>query len=98
MPHSFFNTRDGDHFVRDELGLEVQGIEAGRDEPTRGMADLAKELFPAQSVEGKRRHHEQVHRRDFWHALRRNVHQLWPRGPRRLIMYLATVKLKRIEP
>jgi hypothetical protein len=46
MPHYFFDTRDGDHFTRDELGLELDGIEAARDEATLGMGDLARDALP----------------------------------------------------
>jgi hypothetical protein len=46
MPHYFFDTRDGPEFVRDELGIELDGIEAARDEATRGLADLARDALP----------------------------------------------------
>jgi hypothetical protein len=29
-----------------------------------------------EQVEGKRRHHEQVHRRDFWHVIAQKRYQL----------------------
>jgi hypothetical protein len=46
MPLYFFDTRDGADFVRDEIGLELEGIEQARDEATRGMADLVKDALP----------------------------------------------------
>ena len=46
MPHYFFDTRDGDNFIRDELGIELDGVEAARDEATAGLADLAKDALP----------------------------------------------------
>jgi hypothetical protein len=46
MPLYYFDTRDGDNFIRDELGLELDGIEQARDEATRGMADLARDALP----------------------------------------------------
>ena len=46
MPHYFFDTRDGDDFIRDEIGIELDGVEAARDEATRGLADLAKDALP----------------------------------------------------
>ncbi|MEA2860496.1 MAG: hypothetical protein QOC72_2535 [Methylobacteriaceae bacterium] len=46
VPLYFFDTRDGDHLIRDELGLELDGIEQARDEATRGMADLVKDALP----------------------------------------------------
>jgi hypothetical protein len=42
----FFDTRDGPHFIRDDIGIELEGIEAVRNEATRGLADLAKEALP----------------------------------------------------
>jgi hypothetical protein len=46
MPHYFFDTRDGDDFIRDNEGIELDGIEAARDEATRGLTDLAKDALP----------------------------------------------------
>jgi hypothetical protein len=46
MPHYFFDTRDGPDLVRDDEGLELDGIEAARDEATRGLTDLAKDTLP----------------------------------------------------
>ena len=46
MRRYFFDTRDGDTFIRDECGLEFDGIESARDEATRGLADMAKDAIP----------------------------------------------------
>jgi hypothetical protein len=46
MPHYFFDTRDNSHFMRDESGLELDDLEAARDEATRGLADLARDALP----------------------------------------------------
>jgi hypothetical protein len=46
MPHYFFDTRDGPELLRDEEGLELEGIQQARDEATRGLADLAKDVIP----------------------------------------------------
>jgi hypothetical protein len=46
MARYFFDTRDGADFVRDEEGLELDGLEAAREEATRGLTDLAKEVLP----------------------------------------------------
>jgi hypothetical protein len=46
MPHYFFDTRNGPDLVRDDEGLELAGIEAARDEATRGLTDLAKDALP----------------------------------------------------
>jgi hypothetical protein len=47
MTRYYFDTRDGAEFIRDELGIELDGIEAARDEATRGLADFAGTRFPA---------------------------------------------------
>jgi hypothetical protein len=46
MPHFYFDTRDGPDLIRDEIGLELDGIEDARDEATRGIADLARDALP----------------------------------------------------
>ena len=47
MPHYFFATRcNSEDFVRDEAGLELDNVEAARDEATRGLADLARDTLP----------------------------------------------------
>jgi hypothetical protein len=46
MPRYFFDTRDGADFVRDEIGIELDGVEAARDEATRGLADFARDALP----------------------------------------------------
>jgi hypothetical protein len=46
VPRYFFDTRDNSHFVRDEDGLELNGLDAARTEATRGLADLAKDVLP----------------------------------------------------
>jgi hypothetical protein len=46
MPHYFFDTRDGADLIRDEIELELDGIEAARDEAARGLADFAKDALP----------------------------------------------------
>jgi hypothetical protein len=46
MPLYYFDTRDGHHLIRDELGIELDGIAKARDEATRGLADLVKDALP----------------------------------------------------
>jgi hypothetical protein len=46
MPRYFFDTRDGADFVRDEIGIELDGVEAARVEATRGLADFARDALP----------------------------------------------------
>jgi hypothetical protein len=46
MPLYYFDTRDDHHLIRDELGIELDGIAEARDEATRGLADLTKDALP----------------------------------------------------
>jgi len=46
MPRYFFDTRDGDSFIRDDDGIDFDGIEQARDEATRGLADMARDAIP----------------------------------------------------
>jgi len=45
MPQYFFDTRDGPELLRDEEGLELDGIQQARDEAARGLLDLARDLI-----------------------------------------------------
>jgi len=47
MPRYFFDTRDGADFVRDEIGIELDGVEAARDEATGALRILRGMRFPA---------------------------------------------------
>jgi uncharacterized protein DUF6894 len=46
MPQYFFDTRDGPELLRDEKGVELDGIQQARDEAARGLLDLARDLIP----------------------------------------------------
>ena len=46
MPLYFFDTRDGDTFVPDEIGLEFQAIEEARDQAALCLAEMAKDVLP----------------------------------------------------
>jgi hypothetical protein len=61
MPHYYFDTRDGPELLRDEEGIELDGIQAARDEATRGLADLSKEAIP-----GSERRELAIEVRDRW--------------------------------
>jgi len=49
MPRYFFDSRNGDHFVRDDEGVELDGIEAARDQATLALRDLAKDAIPKET-------------------------------------------------
>ncbi|HZY67449.1 MAG TPA: hypothetical protein VFE52_02610 [Devosia sp.] len=42
----FFDTDDGTHVFRDEIGLELDDDQAARDEGARALAELAREYIP----------------------------------------------------
>lgn len=46
MPLYYFDTKDGDTFVPDEMGLECQGIEEARDQAALYLAEMAKDVLP----------------------------------------------------
>ena len=46
MPRYFFDSRDGDTFIPDELGLEFPTIEEARDEAPGTLAEMAKFVLP----------------------------------------------------
>ena len=46
MPRYYFDSRDGDKLVTDDLGVELSGIEAARDQAAAGLVDFAKDVVP----------------------------------------------------
>jgi hypothetical protein len=47
MPLFYFDVRDGERFTLDSQGLNFNGIEGARDEATRVLAEVAKDVLPA---------------------------------------------------
>jgi hypothetical protein len=50
MPLFYFDVRDGQKLIRDDDGLEFPNIEAARDEATRALGELAKDVLPGRAV------------------------------------------------
>jgi hypothetical protein len=46
MPRFYFDTSDDERLIVDEDGIELSGVQAARDEATRALADLAKDILP----------------------------------------------------
>jgi hypothetical protein len=46
MPRYYFDHSDGDQFLRDDEGLEFDGIEAARDEAARALGEMARDVLP----------------------------------------------------
>ena len=46
MPRYYFDVRDGDRFVPDEVGLVFPDIATARDQATRALAEMARDLLP----------------------------------------------------
>src|SRR3954454_23240651 len=46
VPRYFFDTRDGERFIADDIGLDFETFQEVRDAATAGLADLAKDVNP----------------------------------------------------
>jgi hypothetical protein len=46
VPRYYFDGRDGDRFIEDDVGLEFDSIEQARDEATTALAGIAKDVLP----------------------------------------------------
>lgn len=46
MPLYFFDTRDDDHFIEDDVGLEFPDMDAVKVEAARALAELARDVIP----------------------------------------------------
>jgi hypothetical protein len=45
----FFDTRDNDTFIEDDVGVEYPHIEAVKAEAARSLAELARDVIPGHS-------------------------------------------------
>jgi hypothetical protein len=43
MPSFFFDTSDGERFIRDEIGLEVESLQAARDEAMAALPGISQD-------------------------------------------------------
>ena len=46
MPRYFFDTYDGEAFIRDEDGLVLEDLQQARDEAVLALPDIARETLP----------------------------------------------------
>lgn len=46
MPLFFFDTRDNDDFIEDDMGLDFPDLEAVKVEAARALAELARDVIP----------------------------------------------------
>ena len=53
MPRYYFDTYDGDQFLRDEIGIEFDSLDAARSEAQRFLPEMAREALPDKSWLGK---------------------------------------------
>ena len=44
MPLYFFDTRDGDKFIQDDVGMELSDLESAKREATLSLAELARDV------------------------------------------------------
>ncbi len=42
----FFDTRDNDTFIEDDVGLELDGLEAVKTQAALSLAELARDVLP----------------------------------------------------
>ena len=71
MPRYFFDSHDGEDFIRDDEGVELDGIEAARDEATAALAGIAKDALPRStrrelSIEVRDESDRQIIRASLW--------------------------------
>jgi hypothetical protein len=50
MPLYFFDTRDDDKFICDDVGLELLDVKAAEQVAARSLAELALEVLPGSSA------------------------------------------------
>lgn len=48
MPRFFFDTHDGDQFITDATGLELESLEAAKAAAQGALADMARDVLPDQ--------------------------------------------------
>jgi hypothetical protein len=46
MPIYFFDTRDNEHLITDDVGLELTGLLEARDQAAVSLAELAHDVLP----------------------------------------------------
>ena len=46
MTRYFFDTRDNERFLRDDVGVELPNLEAVKDQAARSLAELAMDVLP----------------------------------------------------
>ena len=46
MPLYYFDTRDNDDFIEDDVGLEFSNLDAVKVEAARALAELARDVIP----------------------------------------------------
>ena len=50
MPRYYFDIRDGEQFIEDDVGLQFPNIARARDEAARTLAEMAKDALPGASA------------------------------------------------
>lgn len=46
MPQYYFDTRDNETFIRDDIGLQLPDLEAVKAEAAKSLAELARDVLP----------------------------------------------------
>jgi len=50
VPLYFFDTRDNDHFIEDEVGLELPDFKAVQTQAAMSLAELARDVLPGSNT------------------------------------------------
>lgn len=50
MPHYYFDTRDDDKFICDDVGIELPDVQAATRVAARSLAELALEVLPGSTA------------------------------------------------
>ena len=51
MPRYYFDTDDGDGFIEDDEGQDLDGIEVARLQAQSGLADMARDVVPGDGTQ-----------------------------------------------
>ena len=50
MPHYFFDTRDDEKFISDDIGVELPDVQAATKVAARSLAELALDVLPGSTA------------------------------------------------
>lgn len=77
MAQYFFDTRDNEEFVEDEIGLELPDVQTAKAQAALSLAELARDVLPGcdqrmLTVEVRDEHQSVMHAKLVFHAIMLN--------------------------